>query len=368
MKLRRYINCLLWLICTYILCSCAYETVQTPTSNKDVDYAVVEIDENFISTADTPFSKIKAPPPKKDSMYDYVLGGGDYLLINLYVVSANGQTGLTRIIPQAPALPSENKFLVAADGTITVPYAGKIKVGGKPFIEVKKLLDKRMHKFFLNPQLDMRVADFASSRVLISGEVKNPQELTLSHKPLTVMAAITAAGGALPTADLRDAKIVRANGAEEKIDVAALIYDGKSDYNKVLLAGDSLNIPRNHANQLFVIGEAMDAKTLTLNPSGTNLTQALGEVKGLNPETAKPSAVYVLREHVGRRADKREVSVYHMDASDPKSYVFATKFAMQPQDVIYIGSRDITDWGRFIGQLLPGGIAGLVQPAPYILN
>ncbi|MDG1286990.1 MAG: polysaccharide biosynthesis/export family protein [Rickettsiales bacterium] len=370
MKIQHYIKNSLWLICTLLIASCGFETVKLPSSDQEITYNVAPIDEKLQVTVDTPFMEDAAPATKskKNVPYDYIVGAGDSLLINLYLVSSDGSSGLTRIIPQAPALPSENMFLVGADGTLTVPYAGKMNVDGMPFGQVKNKLRQSFRKYFLDPQLEMTMANFSSSRVLVSGELTKPQEVTLSHRPLTVMDAITTAGGALPTADLRNAKITRANGKAEGIDVAAIIYEGAADNNKILLAGDTLHIPRNHANQIYVMGEVFDPKTLTMHPTGMNLTEALSAVRGLNPRTAKPSTIYVMREYAARSEGKRDVSVYHLDASNPKSYVYGSQFKLQPQDVVYIGSQTITDWSRFITQLLPGGIAGLVQPAPYVLN
>lgn len=379
MKIKRSIRSLLWLFCTLTVASCGFETVKAPGMGKDLAYHVTRIDEDFETTMDTPFEtaavseeetseEASSKDKKTEEVYDYVVGAGDVLLIDLYVLSADGDSGLKRIIPQAPALAEENKFLVNADGSITVPYAGKLQVAGKRFGEVKQLVYKAMSKYFIDPQLEMTVSDFTSSRVLVSGELNKPQELNLTHKPLTVMGAITAAGGVLPTADLRDASITHASGTTEPIDVAAIIYGGAENYNKVLKAGDTLHIPRNHANKIFVMGEVRDPGTITMHPMGMNLTETLSEAKGLNLITGKPSAIYVLREHVGRSEKKREVSVYQLNGSDPESYVYATKFQMQPQDVLYVGSQTITDWNRFINQLLPGGVAGLIQPAPYILN
>ena len=353
-------------------CVPTYNTVSSPVGNfasSDIDYDLIKIDASYLGNAQRAFKT--SPPvqaPQNDELYDYVVGAGDVLLINLYVVSADGESGLTRIFPKAPALVSENRFLVNGDGTITIPYAGKINVGGIPFVEVRQRTERALSKYFLNPQLEMSVADFGSSRAIISGEVNEPQELTLTHKPLTVMDAITQAKGVLPTADLRSASITRDNGTIEKIDVAALIYEGASHYNKMIYAGDTLTIPRNHANQLYVMGEVVEPKTLTISAAGMNLTEALGEVKGLEAESADSSKIYVLREHVGVQQDKRKLSIYHLDGSDPKTYVYATKFKVQPQDVVYIGTQEVTNWSRFINQLLPIGFSALIQPAPYILR
>ena len=54
------------------------------------------------------------------------------------------------------------------------------------------------------------------------------------------------------------------------------------------------------------------------------------------------------------RADSNgEPIIYQLNASSAESLILAEKFTMQPRDVVFVSPTDITEFGRFIGQLLP---------------
>ena len=44
-----------------------------------------------------------------------------------------------------------------------------------------------------------------------------------------------------------------------------------------------------------------------------------------------------------------------LNARSPITLALASKFDVQPQDVVFVGPADITRWNRFITQLLPTG-------------
>ncbi len=135
-----------------------------------------------------------------------------------------------------------------------------------------------------------------------------------------------------------------------------------------------MNVPRGVGNNIYVFGETDPNATrqnriVEIDQWGMTLTQALGEVKGTNAETADPRQIYVMRERYDDQGNaEKDLAIFHLDASDPRAYVYGDRFVMQPRDVIHIGTQPITNWSRFVGQILPNGIAGLIQPAPYILN
>lgn len=327
------------------------------------NYRLIPIDASFHNTVP---AAARAPtayaPAKSADPYRYRLGAGDTLLVSLFVPDVTGQEGLKRIIPQPQALPEENRFELDENGNINLPFAGIVSVGGLTLADAQmRIKDKLLH-YFRSPQLDVSIKDFSARKAVLTGEFKEPKELVLTRQPLTLLAAIEAAGGTTESADLDSALLERADGTRMPVDLYALLEQGDRRYNVTLQDGDQLHLPRNHGNKIFVTGEAMEPKSIVLDNKQATLTGVLTEVKGLNPKTADPSAVYVLREAAGG------TQIYQLNLEEAQGYIYGNRFYMQPLDVVFVGSRGVTDWSRFVEQLLPGAIATLAQPAPYIVR
>lgn len=298
-------------------------------------------------------------PPPQAPEYDYVLGAGDVVSFVLYTFDATGKQNAMRVFPEGLAAPGENEFLVGADGHLQLPYAGSLPVGGKPFAQVKALIGKALHRYFVDPQFQVRVSRFAHGRVLVMGEVNTPGEQHLSHAPLTVSKAIADADGARETASLAAATLVHADGSSETLNLQALYDEGDSSSNKVLQAGDRLTLVRGHANQIFIAGEVLKPQTITMPPSGYSLPEALQHSGGLNPVTGDPSEVYVLR-----ASDNMTpiVHIYHLNAAHLAELALADRFRLEPRDIIYVSQQPITVWDRLLSQFLPGGLSTVIGP------
>src|SRR5690606_11504457 len=62
-------------------------------------------------------------------------------------------------------------FIVSADGLITYPFIGRIKVAGLSEIEASELITSRLSKFIKDPQVNVRINAFRSQRAYVDGEV-----------------------------------------------------------------------------------------------------------------------------------------------------------------------------------------------------
>jgi polysaccharide export outer membrane protein len=101
-------------------------------------------------------------------------------------------------------------ILVQTDGTIFYPYVGHLKVVGLTMDEVQDKITQRLSSYLRNPQVSVQVAKFRNRNAYVLGEVKNPGMLPLTDKPLTLLEAISTAGGINPmTADPTHIYVVR---------------------------------------------------------------------------------------------------------------------------------------------------------------
>ncbi|MCG5526118.1 polysaccharide biosynthesis/export family protein [Ectothiorhodospira haloalkaliphila] len=238
------------------------------------------------------------------------------------------------------------RHVVAEDGTIFFPYTGRVEVGGLTARGAQQALTRQLSRVFEQPQVDVRVVNFRGRSVRVLGEVNTPGKVFVDDQPLTLVDAISQAGGPSSNADLRRVLISR-NGTSHRVDVLASVERADLINTLMLEQSDLVYVPDNSGSRVYVLGESTRAASLALPRDGLSLTQAIAEASGLNPSTAQARSVYVLR------GNASQPQVYYLDLRRADGLLLGDRFALAERDVIYVDAAPITRWNRFINQLLP---------------
>jgi len=272
---------------------------------------------------------------------EYLIGPGDVLQIIVW-----DHPELT--IPAGQFRDAETSGQqVGEDGYVYYPYVGMIKAAGMNIAALRDILTERLSKYIQDPQLDVRVVGFRSKRVYVVGEVNTPGVLPLNDLPLTIADAISLSGGLTPNAFKSGVNISR-DGKVYEIDLKALYDYADASQNLMLKHGDIVNVLDRSQQKVFVMGEVRTPKSVEIINGELTLAAALGEVGGVNQNTANPSAIYVIR-----GANRQEPQIFHLDANFATGMLLAERFDMQPQDVVFVDSAGVSQWNRVISQLLP---------------
>lgn len=277
--------------------------------------------------------------------YQYRVGPGDILSIIVWdhpeLTNPFGQLGD----------PLASGSLVARDGTMFYPNVGVFEAQGKTLGEIRKFLAERLARVIRDPQVDVKVAAFRSQRVYVTGEVAQPGLLFLDEQPKGVLDAINERGGLAETANRRRATLAR-GGQTYEIDLGALYARGAHAFNALLQAGDVLHIPDVSREKVILLGELTREQAIPMQRSHMSLAEALSTGGGLQAASANPRALFVFRAPSAESPESLP-KVYSMDLTRADSLLLAEQFALQPRDVIYVGSTDFAKYNRVIGQLLP---------------
>ncbi|TWI56588.1 polysaccharide export outer membrane protein [Pseudomonas duriflava] len=244
-----------------------------------------------------------------------------------------------------------NGRLVRPDGTIFYPYVGTVNAAGRTLEEIRKTISTRLATFIDNPQVDVSVLRFGSQKVTLSGAFTKGDSIPLTTVPITLPEALGQAGVDTDSADLSGLTLVR-DGKEYQIDTDTLNRKNSKLYGIYLKDGDSIHLPYNDNRKVFVLGEVNNPLATSFKTTSLSLMDALGQAGGLSQETADADEVYVIRGAADFQAPGAKAQVFHLSASSPAAFVLAQHFALQPQDVVYVGPAGITRWNRFISQLL----------------
>ncbi|VWC80856.1 sugar ABC transporter substrate-binding protein [Burkholderia lata] len=284
----------------------------------------------------------------------YTIDAGDVLQITVWdhpeLAAAVGNLGNQAVRPADPP----TGFVVDQAGNLAFPYVGELHVAGMSTSEIQAALRTRLLKWFVAPQLTVRVASYRANRVYIDGEVRAPGAQPLNDTPMTLLEAVTRAGGFTADADQSRMTLVRA-GAAYPINLPGLIRDRLDPSRIVLRNGDLLQIGARDQFGVYVMGEVNRPTTaLPLRNGRLTLADALSQAGSVNQGTADPKQTYVIRAGADRQAQ-----VFHLDGSSPVSMVLANEFELQPRDVVYVDSTKLARFGRVLAQLLPAISAGL---------
>ena len=279
----------------------------------------------------------------------YKIGDGDKLLIYVY-----GETErLSAVLVAGRAINPIYEKNVRNDGTIFYPNAGIIAVRGKTVEEVRKEITSRLSKVLNDPQVDVSVTEYNSQKAILSGIFSNPGPQALKTVPVTLGEIVSKGNPYIlnnqdSEGDLTSLKLNR-DGVIYNIDYEYLSRNSQLANLIYIKDGDVIHIPDSSLNYVYVLGEAADPKSIKLSRKSIPLSTALGEAKGLDLAAAKNKEVYIFRS-VGLDGKPR---IFNLDMSSPAGYILADKFELNPRDIVYIGSKGVTSWSRFISQLLP---------------
>lgn len=276
--------------------------------------------------------------------YDYTVNRGDILNITVW-----DHPELT-IPAGSDRSPSEAGNWVHSDGTIFYPYVGEVKVAGLKVTEIRDILRQELAKYIASPQVDVTVASFRSKRVYMTGELNKPGTQPITNVPLTLLEAVSNAGGLTDTADWTNVTLTR-NGETKRYSLRDLYRQGDTRENILLRPNDIIHVARNDAAKIFVLGEVTKPTSLNIGRSDITLAEALADAGGFAQATADASGVFVIRkaaEESGKIAD-----VFQLHARNATALVLADQFTLQARDIVYVTAAPIARWNRLIAQIVP---------------
>ncbi|MFL9932278.1 polysaccharide biosynthesis/export family protein [Paraburkholderia sp. RL18-103-BIB-C] len=250
-------------------------------------------------------------------------------------------------------------FVVDQGGNLTFPYAGTLQVAGLRAEEIQQRLAGALAKYFVKPQVTVRMASYRAHRVYVDGEVHSPGALAVNDVPMTLYEAISRAGGFSDTADQSGLVLVR-DGQSYRVSLSYLLAQGLSPSKLYLKPGDFLRVVSRDENDVYVMGEVNKPISAIARRTGRiTLADALSQAGSVNASTADAAQMFVIRGSLSEAPQ-----VFHLDARSPVAMLLAKDFDLQPKDVVYVDGSGLVRFNRVLSLLMPlissGLTAGLV--------
>lgn len=140
------------------------------------------------------------------------------------------------------------KTRVTADGSISFPLIGKIKVSGLTVREVESKIKELLEKDYLvSAQVLVFIEEYHPRQVSVIGEVNSPGKYNMpDEKDITVLEAIAMAGGFTKDADVNNTRIIRITDEKKEtliIKVKDITERGEKQKDIVVQPEDIIFVP-----------------------------------------------------------------------------------------------------------------------------
>ena len=314
----------------------------------NLPYVVIDLDADVArrvaGMAQSPAGVAAVLPPGRSIG---VIGVGDVLHITLWQADATGTT----LLDHAAV---ELSVRVDGDGTISVPYAGRVRVAGSRPAAVERSLVAQLGAQTVAPQASVLVADDATNSVVISGEVARPGRVPLTEAARRLSDVIALAGGPRGQ-DFATSVTVQRGDAVAHIMLSQL--GGEASGDIALSPGDRVLLSPVERH-FFAFGAVNRPGDQPYTAPTMTLVDALGRIAGLQDGRANPAGLFVFRrqpaeltrrlmtQDAGPGADLSQV-VYRVNLRDPAAFFVMSGFDIAPRDIVYVSNAPLAELGKF---------------------
>jgi polysaccharide export outer membrane protein len=207
---------------------------------------------------------------------DYPIGPGDVIEIS---------------VPGVDDL-KERTVRVGGDGRIELPLIGQIQAGGLTEPQLTDQLKLALSKYMYSPQVDVFIKEYRSRQVAVVGAVRTPGLITLTNSDISILDAITQAGGL--TAEAADEIVILPEvkgGQKQLARLAESLSETHEPHRKVAAADRAQNAhPETSDN---VEHSDKEGTELTMASLEQNVSNGPAVVIPLKSNTLRGSARYM---------------------------------------------------------------------------
>lgn len=267
---------------------------------------------------------------------------------------------------------------IDGDGNLQVPFFDEpIQVLCRSEKDLRADITKLLAKYLKKPQISVRVKRQSRPNVVVTGEVRQQQQVQLVRET-RLLELISFAGGETEGAGgmvqvFRTAPPMCADPKEKEewlaesnngMDVPSRLYSlsnlrlGSDEANPIVYPGDVVAVMK--ASPIYITGEVVSPQGIYLKEGGTSLTEAIAKVNGVQ-RTAKTKDIKIYR--LKANSKEREIIAVNYDLIkkgtqkdvmlEPYDIVEVDK---SKKSVVQIALELVTGTGRQVLGSVGGGV------------
>jgi polysaccharide biosynthesis/export protein len=270
-------------------------------SDSAVSYNLVDVDERVTailrqyrrSTFSARFKGRRHTP-------SIALHAGDAVGISIFEVGGSPLFGAPGTTPGAPSQQAGSLAgvttnvppqIIEADGTIMVPYVGRIRVAGKTPGELGTEIQRQLAGKAVEPQVIVSLVSNASNTATVGGDVNQPRPVPLTLRGERLLDVIAAAGGAKYPAYEMYVTVVR-QGRVETVLLQTVVTNASE--NIYVRPNDQIFLTR-YPRTFAVLGATTKVSQYTFDTARVSLAEAVARAGGPIDTVGDPSGIYLFR-------------------------------------------------------------------------
>jgi polysaccharide export outer membrane protein len=304
----------------------------------DPDAGVIEVENVSVSAT------IKDEP----EITEYIIGPGDVL--SVYVPGM-----VERSARVSYSAGDYGGFRVNTDGSIFLPHVGRVEVNGLSVTQLQEKLVEIFKAFIKNPVLTVEIIDFKSQPLYLLGEFNQPG-LHYLDRPTKLLHGLALGSGLNSEANMRGARLVR-NNRIQPVDIYELLHKNDLEENIQLRPGDTIYVPGNEDQRVFVFGAVGKAGAVSMNKGRLNLVEALAQAD-VEEKPYNHSQIRIIRSLSPTKGQLMVVDLGKVMNG------MSMPMSLMDGDIVYVPKTKMGGWNEAIQEILPSLqlVSGILQP------
>jgi polysaccharide export outer membrane protein len=288
----------------------------------------------------------------------YIVGPGDVVEISIWESPPAVLFSAASLDPRSgsaaahvTAFPEQ---MISADGTINVPFVGRIPASGKSPQQIESEIVNYLTGKANQPHVLVRVIRNATANVTVVGEVAQSARVPLTARGERLLDALAAAGGVRHPVGKISLQLTRGTQVQTMA-LDSVIRDPRQ--NVVLQPGDVVTALF-QSSSFTVLGATGKNEEIDFETKGITLAQALGRVGGLNEARADARAIFIFRLEDQKALhwqnppkttqDGKVPVIYQVNLKDPASFFVAQSFPIADKDMLYVSTSPAAELQKFL--------------------
>ncbi|HEV7326857.1 MAG TPA: polysaccharide biosynthesis/export family protein [Bosea sp. (in: a-proteobacteria)] len=283
-----------------------------------------------------------------------VVGVGDFVVLTVWEASSGGLFSAPMVTDRfttgskSAAIPEQP---VGRDGSISVPYGGRVRVAGFSIDEAQKRIVASLEGKAIQPQVQLTVTRAVSSSVTVAGEVATGARVPLSTRGDRLMDVIAGAGGIRIPVNEAVVQVTRGQRSA-RVAMTRIVSDPRE--NIFVRSSDLITVVR-EPQTFIAYGATGRNAEIPFETDAIKLSQALAKAGGLIDNRSDPSGVFILRYEpyaVARslvpaspllQQGRSVPIVYRLNLRDTSGLFLAERFPIHARDLLYVSNAQLSD-------------------------